>query len=219
MANTDCRLPNSECRLASDDLDCAVPIARKAVWGSRVRLAVTLAAAMLSAAVLSSCSDAVRSGQASSYLVMTSLTAKDGSTLSSDVRNDTTGGIAEDVGTASFQLNMKDVLASPTDNNAITLTQYHVEYVRADGHNVQGVDVPYAFDGGLTLTVTGTGSASFTLVRIQAKLEAPLQALVNHGGAQAISTIARVTFYGHDQTGREVSVSGNVEVNFADWAG
>jgi hypothetical protein len=26
--------------------------------------------------------------------------------------------------------------------------------------------------------------------------------------------VARVTFYGHDQTGREVSVMGNLEVNF-----
>ena len=48
---------------------------------------------------------------------------------------------------------------------------------------------------------------------------APLQALRFGGGALAISTIARVTFYGHDQTGREVSVTGNIEVNFADWAG
>jgi Flp pilus assembly protein TadG len=191
----------------------------KAVWGGRVRRAAMLAAALLSAAALSACSDAVRSGQASSYLVMTSLTSKDGSTLSSDVRNDTTGGIAEDVGTASFQLNMKDVLASPTDNNSITLTQYHVEYVRADGHNVQGVDVPYAFDGGVTLTVTGSGSVGFTLVRIQAKKEAPLAAMANHGGQVAITTIAKVTFYGHDQTGREVSVTGNIEVKFDDWAG
>jgi hypothetical protein len=139
--------------------------------------------------------------------------------LASDVRNDTTGGIADDAGTASFQLNMKDTLDSPTANNAITLTQYHVEYVRTDGHNVQGVDVPYAFDGGINLTVSSTGSTGFTLVRIQAKEEAPLKALRFGGGALAISTIARVTFYGHDQTGREVSVTGNIGVDFADWAG
>jgi hypothetical protein len=59
----------------------------------------------------------------------------------------------------------------------------------------------------------------FTLVRIQAKEEAPLKALRFSGGAIAISTVARVTFYGKDQTGREVSVSGNLDVTFADWAG
>jgi len=28
-----------------------------------------------------------------------------------------------------------------------------------------------------------------------------------------------VTFYGHDQNGRDVSITGNIEVDFADWAG
>jgi hypothetical protein len=59
----------------------------------------------------------------------------------------------------------------------------------------------------------------FTLVRIQAKEEAPLQALAFGGGANAITTIAKVTFYGRDQNGREVTVTGNIEVTFADWAG
>ena len=46
----------------------------------------------------------------------------------------------------------------------------------------------------------------FTLVRNIAKDEAPLQALTVNG--VIISTIAEVTFYGHDQTGREVSAVG-----------
>jgi hypothetical protein len=37
-------------------------------------------------------------------------------------------------------------------------------------------------------------------------------------GAGVISTLAHVTFFGHDQTGREVSVTGTISVNFADWA-
>jgi hypothetical protein len=220
MQTADCRLPseNADCRLAIEDVHyrvATVPRARgKVVWGGRVRLAVALTAAML----LPSCSDAIRTGQASSYLVMTTLQGSEGVPVKSDVVSDT-GTIFNDPGTAGFQLNMKDTLTTPTANNAITLTQYHVEYVRTDGHNIQGVDVPYAFDGGLNLLVGTSGSISFTLVRIQAKMEAPLAALAKGGGAVAISTIAKVTFYGHDQTGREVSVSGNVEVNFADWAG
>jgi len=103
--------------------------------------------------------------------------------------------------------------------NSITITQYHVEYIRSDGRNVQGVDVPFAFDGAVTVTVAGTATVPFTLVRIQAKQEAPLAALAFGGGANTITTIARVTFYGHDQNGREVSVSGNIEVSFSDWAG
>jgi hypothetical protein len=33
-----------------------------------------------------------------------------------------------------------------------------------------------------------------------------------------ISTIADVTFYGKDETGTDVSVTGSISVNFADWA-
>jgi hypothetical protein len=59
--------------------------------------------------------------------------------------------------------------------------------------------------------------ANFTIVRVQSKQEAPLMALAEGGGAVHISTIAEVTFYGTDQAGREVSVSGNISVNFSDW--
>jgi hypothetical protein len=190
----------------------------KAVWGGRGRLLAMLGAALLCALALTSCGDNVRNGTGSSYLIINSLSGPGGTPVQSDVISDS-GGILADNGSASFTLQMKDTLDAPTANNTITLTQYHVEYVRTDGHNVQGVDVPYAFDGGVNVAIAGSGTANFTLVRIQAKEEAPLKALRFGGGALAISTIAKVTFYGHDQTGREVSVSGNVEVNFADWAG
>jgi hypothetical protein len=57
----------------------------------------------------------------------------------------------------------------------------------------------------------------FSLVRAQAKLEAPLMNLRGLGGSVVISTLADVTFYGHDQAGRETSVTGQISVNFADW--
>ena len=93
--------------------------------------------------------------------------------------------------------------------------RYHVKYLRTDGRNVQGVDVPYEFDGGMSFTVTGTGTTGFMLVRNQAKTEAPLAALANSG--RIISTIAEVTFFGHDQTGRSVTVTGRIDINFANW--
>ena len=72
-----------------------------------------------------------------------------------------------------------DSPTSPTTTNFITVTRYHVEFVRADGRNTPGVDVPFPFDGAMTVTVgaaDATGGRS-TLVRVQAKLEAPLTAL------------------------------------------
>ena len=99
-----------------------------------------------------------------------------------------------------------------------------MDFIRSDGRNTPGVDVPFGFDGGVTLTVDDTGgAAAFTLVRVQAKLEAPLLALrrpsgLPPGGASVISTLAQITFYGADQAGRAVSVTGTISVNFADWA-
>jgi hypothetical protein len=189
----------------------------KAVWGARIKLALALTCAVS----VTSCSQTIRTGQASSYLVMTTLTGGPDSdtTVESDVVSDT-GSIFTDVGQASLQVVMKDPGGlAPGPVNAITITQYRVEYIRSDGRNTPGVDVPFPFTSGVTATITESGSVGFTLVRVQAKLEAPLKALANFGGAMAISTVARVTFYGHDQTGREVSVSGNLDVTFADWAG
>jgi hypothetical protein len=197
----------------------------KAVWGSGIRMAGAIALAVSAA----SCGTQTREGTASSYLVIATLEAASGadsstfgSGLSSDVitvKNSIPTYFA-DPGRVTFKLGLKDPgpassPVTPTQNNWITVTQYHVQYIRSDGHNAEGVDVPFSFDGGLGGTVSGDTSLDFTLVRNQAKQEAPLKALQSN--AIVISTIARVTFYGHDQTGREVSVTGNIDVSFANF--
>jgi hypothetical protein len=196
---------------------------RKAVWGSSMKAGIALAVALAALLALASCSDAIRTGQSPSYLILQNITGgpKNSGVVQSDVVSDT-GSVLQDSGLATIQVALKDPLGSaPSDVNSITITQYHVEYQRSDGHNVQGVDVPFAFDSGVTQTIAagGTGGVTFTLVRIQAKLEAPLVALAGHRGLEVISTIAHVTFFGHDQNGRDVSITGNIEVDFADWAG
>ena len=65
------------------------------------------------------------------------------------------------------------------------------------------------------MTVSERSSAIFALVRAQAKAESPLAALA--GSRVILSTIAEITFYGHDQTGREVSVGARINVHFGDW--
>ena len=193
-----------------------------------VRLAMTtgLVAAALG---LSACgSEYQRNGQASSYLIVQRLimsnSGSGGTAFQSDVMSDE-GSIFEDSAGVQLTAQLKDLsIASdiaPTANNWITVTRYRVTYRRSDGRNTPGVDVPYAFDGAATAIVKigDTTEIPFVIVRIQAKLEQPLASLRGHGGAAAISTIADITFFGHDQTGREVSVTGSTSVNFADWAG
>jgi len=91
-----------------------------------------------------------------------------------------------------------------------------VVYRRTDGHNTPGVDVPYPFDAAVTVTVGANGASSgFQLVRNAAKQEAPLRALATN--PDIISTIADVTFYGHDQAGNDVSATGSITVDFGNF--
>lgn len=185
----------------------------------RVGRALALGA-MLAAAT--GCAATGRPGQASSYLIVDSLLAAPGAkpgafggTLASDVLSN--GGILEDLGRVQFRLEMKDPAIGPSPVNFITLRGYRVTFTRADGRNTQGVDVPFAFDGALGTTVTGTTTVSLVLIRAQAKLEAPLRALAGAGGAVSIATFADVLFYGADQAGHDVTVSARISVTFADW--
>jgi len=199
------------------------------------------AAAILALSALlftTGCGDQVLQGKGSSYLIVSLVQASSGakpqtfgtfleSDVVTNVKVQTADGtvsvpsIFEDIGQVGLTLAMKDPtsIVGPSDTNAITIDRYHVDYVRSDGRNTQGVDVPYAFDGGATATVHSgtTTTLNFVLVRAQAKSEAPLMALRNNGGAQVISTLAHVTFYGHDQAGNSVSVTGTISINFADW--
>lgn len=196
-----------------------------------LRLAA-LALAGVSMVVGSGCTKAQLTGDSPAYLMISNLEAASGlgsqtytNVLESDVL--TKGGVLEDGGRVTFALGLKDPgsaasPAQPSATNFITVNRYHVRFIRADGRDKPenyGVDVPYPFDGAVTMTVNaGGGSANFVLVRVQAKLEAPLRPLRNLGGAIVISTLAEVTFYGQDQAGNPVSVTGNISVNFADWA-
>jgi hypothetical protein len=177
-----------------------------------------------------SCTSAVREGTGTSFLIVDALTAASGAlpgefggTLNSDVitivNNQPT--IFNDSGLVRFRLGLKDpgpagAPSSPTQNQFITVDRYRVRYIRADGRNTPGVDVPYGFDGGLTATVsTGTVEAGFQIVRHIAKQEAPLAALAN--GAVIISTIAEVTFFGRDQTGHEVTAVARISIDFGNF--
>lgn len=187
----------------------------------------TFGAVGLLALTAAGCSETVRTGQASSYMILDRIEAASGtggsSTFTGVLRSDvsTEGSVYEDNGRVTLRLAMKDVTnpTGPTTNNLITINRYRVDFRRTDGRNTPGVDVPYGFDGAIAVTVTEQQTqAVFSLVRAQAKLEAPLVTLRGGGGALLISTIADVTFFGKDQTGRDVTVTGSISVNFADWA-
>jgi hypothetical protein len=204
----------------------------------------TTAAVLLTALGVTSygCGEVARTGRAPAMLVLEILEAATGAedtefttNLLSDVRTlveQQIDGktvrvptIFNDLGRATFRLALKNPglptsPLGPSTLNEITVYRYRAVFVRADGRNTPGVDVPYGFDGAFTVTVPATGRATggFDLVRHQAKAEPPLRNLVGGGSARFIATIAEVTFYGRDLAGNEVTVTGSINVNFGDWA-
>jgi len=200
-----------------------------------------LAGLALVAAGATSCGDVVRQGSSPVYLVIDSLAATRGgstsstaaSTLLSDViTNATTPApcstsspcptVFDDSGTVRLRAPLKNIGGAtplvPTTNNEVTITRYTVEYTRTDGRNVPGVDVPYPIDGAITGTIpegNNTLTISFEIVRHTAKQEAPLAEL--RTSPNIIVTNARVTFYGKDRVGNDVSATGYIQINFGNF--
>lgn len=187
-----------------------------------------------------SCGDVVRQGSSPVFLVIDLLQGIRGaaqagtpsSTLISDVITNITSPdpctpalpcptIFGDSGSVNLRAPLKDIGAtaglSPTSNNEVTINRVRVEYIRADGRNTPGVDVPFAFDSAVTGTVPagGTLTLGFELVRNVAKQEAPLAQL--RASNNFISTIARITFYGVDRVGNAIQVTGQMQIEFGNF--
>jgi hypothetical protein len=182
-----------------------------------------------------SCGDVVRDSRSPVFLVIDSLRGSRGlaspgalldNLISDVITNVLTPAppcpcptIFGDTGSVVLRAPLKDVVnvVSPTTNNEVTITRYHVEYTRADGRNTPGVDVPFPFDGAATGTI-GAGASltlGFELVRNVAKQESPLVQLVT--SPNIITSIARVTFYGQDRVGNNVSVTGQIQIDFGNF--
>jgi len=127
-----------------------------------------------------------------------------------------------DAGRVTLSLVLRDpgapgVAQTPTELNTVTVTHYRVVYRRTDGRNQQGVDVPWAFDSGMTISVPASAAVqqTFELVRVSAKFDAPLAALIVNG--QALDLIADVTFYGKDMYNNDVMATGSIGITFANF--
>jgi hypothetical protein len=179
------------------------------------------------AGACASCGDVVREGKSPMFLVIDRLQASQGggaSTFGNPLQSDVVTGttVFNDLGQVVLRVVPKNIgtaasPAAPSSNNEVTITRFHVQYTRADGHNTQGVDVPFAFDGAVTGTIIPASGTTlvFELVRHSAKLEAPLAGLTSN--IIVLTTIADVTFYGRDRVGNEISVTGSIQVDFANF--
>ena len=129
-------------------------------------------------------------------------------------------------------------VASTSALEHVRLESYQVRYLRSDGRNVEGVDVPHRITGPLNSlrfhTPKETGEveveAVINIVRQTAKREPPLMNLV--GGVRVpttgsilfpseglLFTSAEITIYARQvTTGEALSATGRMQVAFGDFA-
>lgn len=176
-----------------------------------------------------SCGGNLRNGRSPVFLVIDNLRATQGMSstgtfqdvLYSDVRT-TSGTIFADLGRVSMHASVKDIgfedqAPVPTNNTQVSINRFRVVYRRTDGHNTPGVDVPYPYDGAVSgvLPANAIRSFDFELVKHTAKAETPLVELVYT--FNIIHCIADVTFWGYDQVGNVLSVTGSISIEFANY--
>ena len=187
-------------------------------------------------AASSACGDIVRQGRSPVVLVMEAVEGASGAStkltfntvLFSDVITNVTSPapcaaespcptVFADSGRAIFHLQSKNVTIEPSANNQVTITRVRIVYRRTDGRNTPGIDVPFAFDQGITVTVPPTDSVNvpFELVRHVAKAEPPLVQLITN--PNIIHAIADITFYGTDLVGNDISATGSVSIEFGNF--
>ena len=159
--------------------------------------------------------------QSGSFLIIVSITGQtadgaDADFYESEVQDDTTLNVYEDVAEASIQAKLKEpeAVLGPYSWNNIIVTSYTVTYENLD---VAGGPVPSSFTGYLNalIEIDATVDVSFILVRSTAKNQTPLQGL--KGTTNSLNVRATIIFYGHDLADNQVQVSGNITIHFADW--
>jgi hypothetical protein len=177
-------------------------------------------------AVLVSCNPLENETLSNSMLVIVELTGQDinGNTVNfmqSDVLT-SANSVTADPASVTFRAQMlnPNPINGPSQYNNVIVTRYVVTYFRSDGKNVEGVDIPYSFEGHLSVLVEidNIATLSFVLVREVAKLEPPLINLHEGRGDGVLQLKAKVDFYGHDLANKAVKSTGYLSIFFANYA-
>lgn len=141
--------------------------------------------------------------------------------LQSDVVS-STGIITADSAIATLKANLLEPasLFGASQYNDIKLTRYTVSYVRSDGNNVEGTDIPYSFEGYLSrlIEIDSSVDVSFIIVREVSKLELPLINLHEGRSEGVIEVKTKIDFYGQDMSNNTVKATGYLTIFFANYA-
>lgn len=145
-----------------------------------------------------------------------------GTVLNSDVlTNDSVFNDNATLTVANISKNQNNgLLAQSPALQDVVLERYEVRYVRSDGRDEEGVDVPFRITGPMTTRVPFNDQVDvpIVIVRHQAKSEPPLRNLRGGlGGAFVLTTSAVITIHGRTIAGEAVSAEGRLQITFADF--
>lgn len=196
----------------------------------KVKYALKILAVFPVILLLLSCNPIENESDSASILILKSMTGTDlegneVNYLQSDVLfvdpSTSVETITADGAKASLGTTLLDPASAygPSSFNGITVDRYVVTYMRADGKNVEGVDVPYSFEGALSafIEVDSSVDISFVIVRAISKAEPPLIDLIDGRAEGVLNVNTKVDFYGHDLTNRNVKATGYISIFFTNY--
>jgi hypothetical protein len=187
-----------------------------------MRVFAVVALPVVVAATFGACApDYVTNSQSDVNMIIAAING--GSPLDSDVVADD-GTIFPNVVDVAVAVRSKNPnVTVPQIPLHVLINQYSVRYFRSDGRNVEGVDVPFSITGALSaeedVKTSGTSAIPIEVVRRQAKMEPPLRNLAGGGGALVLTCFAEITLYGQNITGDQVTATGTMQIDFADFVG
>ena len=182
--------------------------------------------------ILFACNPVENDSDSTMMLVVDSLTGLDqagneSNVIQSDVLSvdSTTGAtvIFADMASAALRAYLldPDPILGTSQYNSIIVTRYIVSYFRSDGKNREGIDIPYSFEGYINEQIDANQvvDISFVIVREVAKAEPPLVDLSIGRSDGVLEVTAKVEFFGHDLTEREVKATAYISIFFANYGG
>lgn len=187
---------------------------------------------VVGALVMSGCTpDWASNGESPMVLLLTDI--NQGTPLTSDVRI-SSGTVCPDLVPVRIENHFKNPLVDATGYRGdIVIERYEVRYIRSDGRDVEGVDVPFRITGSVAQEIIAPGAAvlQVEIVRRQAKLDPPLSNLRRGagstggtgsvvGGAGGIVTMfAEVTLHARSTIGQATNpASARLQIDFGDFA-
>lgn len=162
--------------------------------------------------------DWAKNGESQVILLMTGI--NEGAPLDSDVRI-SSGAVCPDLVPLRLENHFKNPNITTTGfRHDLTVERYEVRYIRSDGRNQEGVDVPFTITGNVAQEIQEAGAATLNVevVRRQAKLEPPLTQLKGNGGAIIVTMFAVVTVHARTTTGEITNpATARLQIDFADF--